>query len=150
MRTALLLCLLCLNSFGKTLYFRVVDTEGNPVEGASVEVGWYSVSVGALRPLTLDPKPVDKRRVSGKDGRFKVRWAPEWAWVEKVAKDGYRYEHYLNAHVRSDQPRAAFKDNSESKPCVIVLRKLEPSSFLLRAECGGKGSKTGGVVFPVD
>ena len=120
------------------------------MEGASVEVGWFSVSVGALRPLTLDPKPVDKKRVSGKDGRFKVRWAPEWAWVEKVAKDGYRYEHYLNAHVRSDQPRAAFKDNSESKPCVIVLRKLEPSSFLLRAECGGNGTKTGVVVFPVD
>jgi hypothetical protein len=127
MKTALLLCLLCLNSTARTVYLKAVDEDGEPLDGVTFTLDWYY----GMNPWR--PKCGRGTFVSGRDGSAKALITRgSMIILVSAQKDGYVYENYLNY---SGDPRRHYLDQpgcaTKQQPWTAVLRKRMPSSFLL-------------------
>ena len=127
MKTALLLCLLCLNSTARTVYLKAVDEDGEPLDEVTFTLDWYY----GMNPWR--PKCGRGTFVSGRDGSAKALITRgSMIILVSAQKDGYVYENYLNY---SGDPRRHYLDQpgcaTKQQPWTAVLRKRMPSSFLL-------------------
>ena len=128
-----------------TAYVQVVDEVGEPIPGAVVSAYWFEKTLfpskvkGGVGNFTCDKRGkvaiglIDKAMVT----------------LQKAAKEGYAFEWYLNQDLNQDFLDG--KVDTRTNPRQVVLRRLEPTSFLLKVEGdGGRFSKGKPVEFGVD
>ena len=131
------------SAYAETAYVRAVDEAGTPFSGAAVSVSWFekplfssALKVGSEK-LTCDRQGMTSIRLNGK----------AMVTLDSAVKEGYVFEHYLNL----DQDPLSGKRDTRSNPRRIVLRRLEPVSFLLVADSGGfRHSKGAPIQFSID
>lgn len=105
------------------VYYQVLDTEGNLVEGAVV-------ILGCSEQLSY---PVDRRYVSDASGRITVKAENSmWYWsydVRSIKKKGYDgWSSYLNPHMGDS---LTSEKSSADRPFVLRLRKFHPEPEVL-------------------
>ena len=105
------------------VYYQVLDTEGNPVEGAVV-------ILGCSEQLSY---PVDRRYVSDSSGRIVVEARNSmWYWeyrVRSIKKRGYDgWSSYLNPHMGDS---LTSEKSSADRPFILRLRKFHPEPEVL-------------------
>ena len=104
-------------------YGKVVDMQGNPIPGATVNISRYSfgaaISARGCAPVRTTLK-------TDKNGCFKKWNINVWRFFADASKEGYAEERSLNPGDFKYYPWHSKKD-----PVVITLRKKEPETFLV-------------------
>ncbi|MBP5321978.1 MAG: hypothetical protein J6334_13455 [Kiritimatiellae bacterium] len=130
-------------AFAATAYVQVIDEAGTPIPGATVSASWFFRTFFPSRLKTgAGDYTCNKRGIAaiGLNGRALVTF-------NSAAKEGYVFENYLNPN----REILSEKVDTRTNPRRIVLRRLEPVSFLLEVEGdGGRFSKGKPVEFGVD
>lgn len=118
-----------------TGYGRVVDQDGDPVANANVEAQWWrnEVVVGVGFKTHTDEMWV----VTDQDGYFSVT-TPNGAipTFNKVNAKGYEARWDLTTYNNAGSAQDEMMKNSANEPIIIYMRKLNPTTFLLKSEVG--------------
>ena len=128
-----------------TAYVQVVDEAGMPISGAVVSAYWFEKTIfsSKVKPgsgnFTCDKRGVAEISLFGK----------AMVTLRNAGKEGYAFEEYLNLNMRRDF--LSGDADTRSIPRRIVLRRLEPVSFLLVVDSGGfRHSKGTPIQFSID
>ena len=128
-----------------TAYVRVVDEAGMPISGAVVSAYWFEKPI-----FTSKVKPGSGNFTCDKRGVAEISlFGKAMVTLRNAGKEGYAFEEYLNLNMRRDF--LSGDADTRSIPRRIVLRRLEPASFLLVADSGGFRHSTGTPIqFSID
>jgi hypothetical protein len=106
-----LLILFCLFRFGcgngKDIYARVVDTAGNPVDGATIKLVVWDYKKDAVPTKTIETVTTDK------NGKFEIEVGeekPETKLVLSIEKEGFKAVTLMFTPLLIQKNDAVFKD----------------------------------------
>lgn len=118
-----------------TGYGRVLDQHDNPVANAKVEAHWWrnEVVIGVGIKTHTDTVWVD----TDQNGNFSVT-SPNGAIprLYGVAAKGYEERWDLTPYADHKNDRENMMKNSEADPIILYMRKLNPTTFVLKNETG--------------
>ena len=107
-----------------TSHYVVVDEYDQPIEGVKVDLSWQCF---AHKNRMIDVRERKEKLITDANGRVSIDVPKDEdiysgnITIEKVAKDGFLFEDYLNPNIRGEQEEFIHpKDN----PFKIVLRRL--------------------------
>jgi hypothetical protein len=116
-----------------TGYGRVLDQHDNPVANAKVEAHWWrnEVVIGVGIKTHTDTVWVD----TDQNGNFSVT-TPNGAIprLYGVKAKGYERQKKLTPYYQGD--RESMMENSVNDPIIVYMRKLNPTTFVLKNETG--------------
>jgi hypothetical protein len=102
------------------MFGKVVDADDNSVQGAHVSVRWNEL-IGST-----DFKQRQLSVIADEKGRFEAICARPFVHISAIAtKEGYAPSEWTSIQVETRQ-------TTEDSPILLVLRKKEPLSFLLK------------------
>ncbi len=118
-----------------TGYGRVIDQNGDPISNAKVEVHWKRIEIimGIGFKVHVDEEWV----ATDPNGYFSVT-TPNGAipsfW--QVEANGYESQVDISPYNQNDNEREAMMKNSMNDPIILHMRKLNPTTFLLKSKSG--------------
>jgi hypothetical protein len=100
-------------------YGKVVDQDGNPLEGVTVECGWTSLEPGKGHS--------ERTLITDKEGKFVLRNARGKHLGVRVFKNGYRRSRTNNSSFEFANPTEShFHSPDPSNPVVFKMIKMGP------------------------
>ncbi|MBU0673008.1 MAG: hypothetical protein KJ950_00010 [Proteobacteria bacterium] len=122
-----------------TVYCKVVDQTGAPVDGAKMKVSRSYISL----PNVFDPVVEDEWFVADSTGMINFKTIVEDdVDIFEIEKKGYEFSYFFSPFydLNEDEAMEAFKQ-SVNQPIVFTLRKLGPTTYVYKNEGGGRFSK---------
>lgn len=114
-----------------TIKGRVIDQFNEPVPGAKVKMQWDYFDPNEFNTMRVGTEFV----TTNNDGffSFTVNHAFDLTMYE-VSKKGYEFRRELTPYYQAGSGQKALQENSVNEPIIIKMRKVNPTTFLLKSD----------------
>lgn len=124
-----------------TGYGRVVDQYGIPVVNARVEAQWWRNEI--IKGIGIKTHTDEEWFNTDQNGYFTVITPNgEIPSINSVEAKGYEYSWKLGLYNQDGNNQENMMENSEADPIILYMRKLNPTTFLLKSETGYSFNET--------